>query len=97
MPKSSFAGELIHTGSVRFRVTGSGVLDLDLHSLDEASHTAEIPSITLQAATNREPTVLANFIDQCVQLEFGTDEIDEVFTIDRIIIFIRPVATGYPQ
>ena len=97
MAKSQFNGELIHFGAVRMRLTGSGNLLTDLHSLDEASHTSTLPTIPMVAATNREPTILANYIDQYGQFQIETTEIDEWFEISKIIIYIRPVATGYPQ
>ena len=95
MQKSS--GDLLHVAAVRMRVTGNGNLDLALHSLDEASNSVTLNSIALESATNRMPTALANFIDQYIQLEGRTNEIDEVFEIDKIIIYVKPVATGYPQ
>lgn len=96
MPKGA-TGDLIHFGAVRMRVTGSGNLQLNLHSLDAASNTSQLTSIVMEAATNRQPTTLANFIDQYGQLEVKTTAIDEVFEISKIVIFVRPVATGYPQ
>lgn len=51
----------------------------------------------MSALTNREPTVLANFIDQRAQLEGKTTLINETFNISKITIFVKPVATGYPQ
>jgi hypothetical protein len=51
----------------------------------------------MQAATNKEPVVLSNFTDQRVQLELKTTELNEVFNISKIVIFAKPVATGYPQ
>ncbi len=49
------------------------------------------------AATNKEPTVLANFIDQYGQLEIKTTNINETFEVSKIVIFVKPVSTGYPQ
>lgn len=95
--KNSLTGELVHFGVTRMRVTGSGVLRSFLHSLDDASNQATLPTITMQANTNREPTILSNFIDQYGQLEVKTTAIDEVFEISKIVIFVRPVSSGYPQ
>ena len=93
---SSFAGELIHFNAVRMRVVGSGSLQLTLRSLDNVNST-QLSSITLSSVTNREPTVLASFVEQRAQLEIKTNSIDENFTLDKIVIFIRPIASGYPQ
>ena len=95
--KSPLSGELVHFGVVRMRVTGAGNLQLFMHSLDDTLNSNTLTSIPLQATTNREPTVLANFIDQYGQLEIKTDVMDEVFEISKIVIFIKPVASGYPQ
>lgn len=97
MAKSSFTGELIHFGSVRMRVTGAGNLQLSLHSLDEASNSVDLTPIAMETATNREANVLSNFTDQYGQLELRTTEIDETFEISRVVIFVKPVSTGYPQ
>jgi len=95
--KNSFSGELIHFGTIRMRATGVGNLQLLLHSLDDTLNSKTLTSTPLQAVTNREPTTLANFIDQYGQLEVKTTVMDEVFEISKIVIFIRPVASGYPQ
>ncbi len=92
-----FNGELIHLGAVRFRVLGEGILQIDSHSLDESSNTSALPNLGMLTATNREPVSLANFIDQRIQVEIGTEEIDEWFEISKIVMFIRQVGTGYPQ
>lgn len=96
MAKSSFTGEIIHFGALRFRVTGSGNLQLLLHSLDDVN-SSQLSSIAMQTTTNKEPLVLANFVDQRGYLEFKTTAINETFSISKITIFIRPIATGYPQ
>lgn len=95
--KNSFTGELVHFGTIRMRATGAGNLQLFLHSLDDALNSKTLTTIPLVATTNREPTVLSNFIDQYGQLELKTTLIDEVFEISKIVIFIRPVSSGYPQ
>lgn len=95
--KQSGSGDLLHFGSVRMRVVGSGDLNLTLYSLSPASNSSILPSITMEGNTNRQPTSLANYVDQYGQLEFLITEIDEYFEIDKIIMFVRPVATGYPQ
>lgn len=96
MAKNNFTGELIHFHAVRMRVIGTGNLQLFLHSLDNINN-FRLTDISMTPTTNREPTVLANFTDQSGQLEIKTIEIDEVFTISRIMIYVRPVASGYPQ
>jgi len=92
----NFTGEILHFHVVRARVTGVGILDLQLNSLDDVNQSV-LPSMTLAASTNREPTVLANFRDQRGQLEFSVDTINEYFIISKFVIFIKPIATGYPQ
>lgn len=93
---SGFSGELIHFHVVRMRVVGSGNLKLTLHSLDDIEN-QDLADTPLAVAANREPTTLSNFIQQRAQLEFFTEDIGEFFNISSIAIFIKPVATGYPQ
>lgn len=95
MAKGS-SGDILHFGVCRFRVNGSGTLNLFLRSLDDV-HNLTIPTIAMQLRTNKEPVVLANFTDQRAQLEINVTEIEEYFTITKIIVFVKSVATGYPQ
>lgn len=88
--------DIIHFGSVRLRVVGSGNLDLTLISLSE-TETQDLTPVVMSSATNRLPNVLSNFMQQRAQLEIYTDEIDEVFQIDKVIIYIKPTFTSYPQ
>lgn len=89
-------GLLTHVGMVRLRVTGSGVLRSTLYSLDSINSSV-LPTITMAATTNREPTILANFTEQKSQLELQTTAIDETFEISKIVIFTKPVAAEYPR
>ncbi len=95
-PKNQFNGELLHFNAVRMRVTGAGNLKLTFNSLDDVN-SSSLTDTPMVASTNREPTTLANFIDQQGCLEFRTSVIDEVFVISKITIFLKPVASGYPQ
>lgn len=97
MAKSSgFDGGLIHFGPVRLRVNGGGNLKLTLRSLDSIRN-SDLPDIVMAGATNREPVSLANFTEQRAQLEIRTETSGDSFIISRIIIFVKPTATGYPQ
>ena len=90
-----FIGEILHCVAVRGRITGTGNLRLFLHSLDEED-TVELDPVAMQATTGIEPTKIANFGSQRIQLEFRTTEIDERFLITKLYVFIKPTATGYP-
>lgn len=91
-----YTGELLHFNAVRMRVTGSGNLLLSLGSLDDVTIDT-LPTLPLSATTDREPVSLANLINQRARLIGTTTVIDETFTISKIVIFIRPSATQYPQ
>lgn len=91
-----FTGEILHHVAVRIRVTGTGVLRLSLHSLDDVNSQTLAP-LTMIATTNREETVLANYTDQYGQIEVKTTGIDEIFNIDKLIFFIKPDAAEYPR
>jgi hypothetical protein len=93
--QSTFAGEILHTVGVRYRVTGSGNLQTFLRSLDDVRN-VQLANISMSATTNREPTILANFQEQRVQLELKTTVMNEVFTISKIVLFVKPVAETYP-
>ena len=92
---SKLIGEILHCVAVRMRVVGSGNLQLFLRSLDDVRN-VQLVSHVMAATTNVEPTILANFTEQRMQLEVRTTEINETFTISRIVIFVKPIAEGYP-
>jgi hypothetical protein len=86
---------LLHTGAIRFRVTGVGNLDSELLSLDETV-TADLAPLALSLIPGKEQRILSNFISQRVKLRLSTDEIDEYVNISRIILFIKPIWSEYP-
>jgi len=94
--KGDFNGELIHFGAVRYRTTGSGQLLTTILSLD-SQISSFLPNIALAPKNAIEPTILANFIQQRGKLRIGTVNKDEYFSISRIIVYVKPVASGYPQ
>ena len=84
-----------HVVGVKFRVTGSGSLDLRLEDLSNVQ-TQDLVSLTMSTATRFEPIRLANFQSQRIRLRVGTDQINEYFNIRRVILFAKPVAVEYP-
>jgi len=94
--RTTLAGEILHFHAVRYRLTGKGNLKTTLRSLDNAT-SSDLADIPMSVATNREPLVLANFVDQRGQLEVKTTAFGETFTISKIIIFVKTIFTGYPQ
>lgn len=93
---SAGAGNILHAGAVRLRVTGSGNLVLHLRSLQDVNN-EQLASLVMEASTNVEPVQLANFTDQRIQLEGKTVDIDETFSISKIVIFAKITAASYPQ
>jgi hypothetical protein len=91
-----FDGQILHFGNVRYRLNGSGIMRSSIVSFDEVN-AITLPNITMSASTNREPTILANVNEQSAYLEGKTTDINEIFNISKIIVYVRPVATGYPQ
>lgn len=85
-----------HFNAVRLRINGTGTLLSQLNSLDEV-YQVPMPNLTLQNTTNRYPNLLCNVTQPRIQYEMWTDEIDEVFKLKQIIIYSKPVRTGYPQ
>lgn len=95
MAKGS-SGDILHFGAVRVRVSGTGNLLVSINSLQST----QIDNLTPQAmtsATDRELISLANFNNQRGQIRIGTSQIGEYFNISKIVVFVKPVATGFPQ
>lgn len=85
-----------HFGAVRLRVKGTAALQMTLFSLDQVEQDIQ-PTITLSSLTNIEPNVLSNFTQQRAKLEIRTLNINETFTISKIIVFVQPVAKSWPE
>ena len=85
-----------HYHSVRLRVTGSGNLKGSFYSLDDVNSQV-LTSLSMNGTTNILPTILLNFKEQRAAVEFKTTEIDETFRISKMIIFVKPLWTSYPQ
>lgn len=94
--QQSSSGDILHFGAVRLRVTGSGNLDLSLRSLDD-TNVSVLASQTMRTTTNKELVSLANYSDQRGQVKVSTNSIGEVFNISKIVVFVKSVASGYPQ
>lgn len=95
-------GESInHFNALRLRILGLGNLIVKLNSLPDSSGdavtTLTLNSVVMSNSTAIQPTVLSNFVEQRAQFELKTTEINEVFKITRIIVFMRPIASSYPQ
>lgn len=88
-------GQILHAVGVRVRVAGSGTLNLYLRSIDNTS-SEQLPSITMQSF-NTEPTQLANFVSQNMQVHGEVTAIDETFNICKIVVFVKPEAAEYPR
>lgn len=77
------------------RVKGQGNLQLTLQSYDEI-YENELSPISMESITNKTPTKLSNFTQQGAKLRVETTEIDEIFTINQIIIYVKPVGSSFP-
>jgi len=91
----SHSEEILHFTGIRLRIVGHGNLNLQFLSLDSAESQTLAP-ITLPPITAREPTRLANFVSQRGSLKIFTDQLDEEFRINRIILFVKPLWTQFP-
>jgi hypothetical protein len=85
---------IVHFGGVRIRVTGVGSLKLNLESLDGVQSLDLVP---MTIASGREKFRLSNFVSQRAFLTIETTELDEVFEINRVIVFVKPIYTDYPN
>lgn len=93
-------GKMInHFGIIQMRATGVGTLKIKLLSLPafDDTQTEEIltPAL-LTGVTDRPITTLANNNSSGIQLEIRTTELDEVFLVNKIFVFNKVVASGYP-
>ena len=86
---------IIHYGRVKLRVTGSGVLRGTLFGYNEIT-SAALPNTTMQTTNARQVSRLTNFLTERAKLRLETTDINEVFRITSIVIFVRSVYSEYP-
>jgi len=91
-----YSENIIHIAALRFRVIGTGDLDLSLHTLQNVKTKLLVP-LSMSMITDKQPTKITNFISQRIYLRLGTNSLNEYFRINRIIIFTKTVYTSYPQ
>lgn len=84
-----------HCNAIRLRLRGNGNLLTTLFSYDEVE-SFELDPIVMSPTTNIPPTQLANFKQVEMKLRLETTEIDEVFNISEMLIYIKPVEQSYP-
>jgi hypothetical protein len=71
------------------------VLRTRLWNLDQV-RAQDLNNINLETASAREKTILANFQDQGMQIQFRTIHIGETFSMTKVINFVKGVAESYP-
>ena len=95
MPKAQFSGGVNHCCAVRYGVKGLGDLATTLYSLQDV-YSENLTDLVMDETPGEVPTRLANFKQQRIALEFSINDINDYFIIDQIVLFLKPVATGYP-
>ncbi len=84
-----------HYTGVRMRVVGSGSLEMTLLSQDSIRNVVLSP-FTMASVARTSPFRLTNFVEQRVQLRVETLLIDEIFRINRIILYSKPLWVEEP-
>lgn len=96
MAKSGgIVGNIVHSVGARYRTRGLGFLRTRMWNMDNVRY-QDLDNINLSTASTREKTIIANFQDQGIQIQFRTIHIGERFNITKIICFVKPVAESYP-
>lgn len=88
--------QINHFGAVKIRVVGTGILRPKLYALDNA-FTVTLATITMASSPGKTPVVLTNLVSQRARLELKTTTINEKAKINRIVLYVKPIYTGYPQ
>jgi hypothetical protein len=93
--KGAAGDNIIHYTAIRVRVNGEGNLNLRAYSLDDV-RSEDLVALVMSKLTDIIPTRLCNFTSQRASLEGWTTEINEVFKVNHITIFVKEVAASYP-
>jgi len=89
-----------HFHVIQLRITGTGTLKSKLYSLPDRAgvmRSEDLENLNMTTQTSREPVLLANFMEERAKLKIYTTEIDEIFTIRKITVFIKPTYTSDPM
>src|SRR5678815_869545 len=95
MSEGSSGESISHFAAIRIRVVGVGPLQMKAYSLDDTRSKTLAP-LVMQATNRIQPTRIVNFMEQRASFELKTTGIDEVFRINRIVIFSKEVFSSYP-
>jgi hypothetical protein len=88
--------QIIHIAGIKLRVVGEGNLIPTLYALDTATF-KQLRSMLMHTIDDTEPVRLCNFVSQRVYLRLETQAQDEIFTINRIIIYMKPIWSSRPN
>jgi hypothetical protein len=101
MPKGAALSEtssgenISHFAAIRVRVNGTGDLLMTIYSLDDVKSKELVP-FTMQTLNRRIPTRIINFVEQRASVTLRTEEIDDYFRINRIVIFTKEIFSSFP-
>lgn len=85
-----------HFGQVRMRLTGSGVMEAKLLSLEDVQE-IQLANTTMQTGNPKFVNLHTNFEQQRARLKLTTTEFGATFLLRQIIFYIKPVGTNFPQ
>lgn len=84
-----------HCAAIRYRIVGVGNLIATLYSADDI-YSQVLPTVAMETARAGVVQNLANFSQERMLLRLETTAINEVFKINRITFFVKPLWTSLP-
>jgi len=88
--------QINHYTGIRIRVNGTGVLRSILYGFDQVRFT-NLPNYTMGVSPGQMPFILTSFVTQRARLMLKTTAINEEMKVNRILIYMKEVFTGYPS
>jgi len=95
-PQLSANEAILHFAAIRVRAVGVGNLLPKFYSLDNVL-TSSLVALPMLTASARHLTRTANFQTDRAALELKTSVINEVFNINRIVLYAKEVFIDYPS
>lgn len=93
--KNVLAGWIHHFGCLKFRVTGTGNMNVLLTGEDGSLPTS-VGSIPLSSAPGGEPEKLINFTNEKMSVKLRTSLFGERFVLSQIITYLKPMWAKRP-
>jgi hypothetical protein len=89
------AENILHFGAVRLRITGTASLQMEMIPYD-GQNIKTLKPLQIIQLPGKDLDRLCNVKAQRARLKISTLKINENIRVDKVIFYVKPVASQYP-